>query len=268
MSETILIASNSLDALTYQPVVEHLAKSGYQTILYQADLVNDGRAECKTALGANGNLQAMYDRHLISSRTIGAAWYRRPGVYRDETQDVGHQYSMEHERKALQDAIWRIVPRRTWLNSPSQMDIASNKLEQLSLARRMGFLTPDTVVSNQWADVQKMPAEKLIFKMSFGQLYTAGGLKAMYSTVLDNSSKSLPRHTLPFPGIWQNYIPKKKEWRITVVGSQVFAAAIYTDSDAKDDWRKLQETDSVTFQIEPFPAHLQTMQWSVWMARR
>ncbi len=257
MPKTILIASNSLDTLTYQPVVEHLVKSGYRTIIYQADLVSDGRAECKIVLDTKGALQVIYDHHIISSRTIGAAWYRRPGVYRDETQDIGHQYSMEHERKALQDSIWTVIPKHRWLNDPYQMDIAGNKLEQLSLARKMGFLTPDTIVSNQWPDIQKLPAKKLIFKMSFGQLYTVDGLKAMYSTVLDNSSASLPLHTLPFPGIWQNYIPKKKEWRVTVVGSQVFAAAIYTTTDAEDDWRKLQETDSVTFKAEPFPQELQ-----------
>lgn len=57
----------------------------------------------------------------------------------------------------------------------------------------------------------------------------------------------------PFPAIYQEYMPKQREWRITVVGDEVFQAAIYTDEEAKDDWRKYQLTSKVTFKKEMMP---------------
>lgn len=40
---------------------------------------------------------------------------------------------------------------------------------------------------------------------------------------------------------------------MTVVGEEVFAATIYTDESAKDDWRKLQTSEAVQFKSESLP---------------
>jgi glutathione synthase/RimK-type ligase-like ATP-grasp enzyme len=54
-------------------------------------------------------------------------------------------------------------------------------------------------------------------------------------------------------------VEKAREWRVTVVGNNIFLAAIYTDESAKDDWRWHQNTSAVRFRKEVLPddiAHL------------
>lgn len=79
-------------------------------------------------------------------------------------------------------------------------------------------------------------------------------MKAMYTHVTNQQTgASLKASTYPFPAFYQPYIEKAREWRVTVVGEQVFPAAIYTDERAKDDWRRLQMTSAVQFRKEKPP---------------
>lgn len=59
---------------------------------------------------------------------------------------------------------------------------------------------------------------------------------------------------IPFPGFWQSYLHKQREWRITIVGRETFDAEIYTDKPAKDDWRVHQNSAAVEFKRGTFPA--------------
>jgi hypothetical protein len=63
------------------------------------------------------------------------------------------------------------------------------------------------------------------------------------------------RKPFRIPGLWQNYIEKKREWRITVVGDSFFEVTITTMSpEAAVDWRRYQEDErQVQFGRGRFP---------------
>jgi len=91
-------------------------------------------------------------------------------------------------------------------------------------------------------------------KLPNGRLYVEDKAHFLTCTIVDSKKYTKLSNTLPFPGIWQEYVPKKKEWRVNVVGANVFSAAIYTSKKAKDDWRRHQfEEGRVQFKDEALP---------------
>lgn len=94
----------------------------------------------------------------------------------------------------------------------------------------------------------------MVVKMILGVVSENGTQKALYTTPLDSDTvNDIKSYTTPFPGLYQPFMQKSREWRITVIGERIFAAAIYTDETAKDDWRLHQTTDAVRFVEEDAP---------------
>lgn len=156
----------------------------------------------------------------------------------------------------MHDTVWALYPEELWLNSPDNMHASERKLSQLLLARELGFTTPQTVVSSRWEFIEKRldPSKRpIIAKMIRGIIADETAVKAFSTTKIDNSLIGRLRHAIPFPGIYQPFIEKAREWRVTVVGNRVFSAAIYTHATAKDDWRKHQTTSAVRFERATLP---------------
>lgn len=252
--KTILIASSSIDETAWMPVAKNLGERGYDVVTYEADKVADGRVSLDIRVDRETGMTVRYDDSLLRLGGIASAWYRRPTMFAGEQADKARQLSLDTERKMIQYSLWDTVPEQAWLSAPERILHAEHKLIQLVLAREVGFDIPDTtVVANTWKPItESLPAE-IIFKPSYGMLYGDNELKMIYTAPFANDISKLPTDGIPFPGFWQPYLAKAKEWRITVVGDQAFDAAIYTDDRAKDDWRKHQLETNVQFKAETFP---------------
>lgn len=258
MEKPILITSASLDEHAYGPVREHLEKAGYPTVVYRTDKVLVGEESFLVDVTDNGELMVKYNNLDISPANIGAAWYRKLGnFFQDIPNDRAKQLYLNNEFSHLHDTVWPLYPQETWLNSPDSIRKADRKLLQLIVARELGFTIPETIISSDWSDISTrlLPDadSQMIVKTVRGIISDREKLKALYTTVLD--AETVERMTSsggisPFPGLYQPFLGKRKEWRVTMVGDEAFSAAIYTDNDAKDDWRRLQATSSVTFRQE------------------
>ncbi|HET8991443.1 MAG TPA: hypothetical protein VFN31_00200 [Candidatus Saccharimonadales bacterium] len=256
MSETskIVIASSSFDELTYGPVQQKLEDAGHEVVVYKTDRVFTGEDEF-TVSYHNSHLRITYNDTDISPDQVGALWYRKIAGFSvgPGPGNIAKQLHFNNELRSLHDTIWSLYPKDRWLNSPDAMRVADRKIGQLMLAHEIGFEVPKTVISSSWSKIDEelrcKPEDEIIVKMLRGIFSEGSKLKAMFTTVLNKEKlQELYDTTTPFPGVYQPYIAKKREWRITVVGNQVFPAAIITTSEAKDDWRKLQQTPSVLFQ--------------------
>ncbi len=187
--------------------------------------------------------------------SIVAAWYRRPAMFaREQNQDNKvRQLGLDNERNMIQYSLWNAVPEKRWLNPPQRISHADHKLTQLVLASELGFNVPETVVTNKWDFIRDNLPDRIVFKTSYGFMYSQDKLKVFYTTLFANDPAHLPISSNPFPGFWQSNLTKAREWRITIVGDQTFDAAIYTDEAAKDDWRIHQDKPTVQFKRETFP---------------
>lgn len=253
-----MIATSAYDWPCIEHTVSLLKGHGYELLLFNSDEIANGAKQFSMHISTSGIPTFIYEDKQVDPSKIQAAWYRRPNIFGlDETPL--RAYSLNQEYRELQRFFWDSIPPRAWFNDPVYMRAANNKLSQLTLARKLGFIIPETVVSNKWNDITALRAQTLTFKMPCsGTLYMGSEPpKGMGSTTLANDPAELPLHALPYPGLWQRHIPKKREWRVAVVGKQYFSTSIYTHNDAKDDWRKHQDNpELVQFAVESFPAEL------------
>ena len=100
---------------------------------------------------------------------------------------------------------------------------AGNRLYQATIAKSVGFLIPDTLVTQQ-----KQKAEEFVLSrqaiskaISFGSL-TEQGSEVVHTSAVDGSADFSGLEGCPV--LLQSFIPKRHEWRITTVGDRVFAA--------------------------------------------
>jgi glutathione synthase/RimK-type ligase-like ATP-grasp enzyme len=132
-----------------------------------------------------------------------------------------------------------------WLPGPLHLlRRADNKHLQLRLAAQLGFRIPSTLMSNG-------PEELLAFhrrhdgcvidKQPSVMLARTQGENVMrYSQMVSTRDIAYARRLRYSPMLFQRYVEKAVEIRVTVVGTRVFAAEIHSQSTAhtRHDWRR------------------------------
>jgi glutathione synthase/RimK-type ligase-like ATP-grasp enzyme len=257
--KTILIASSSIDGPTLQPVIDRLEDKGFRVVWYKADDVAAGRKTLTYGLDNRGIVRAWYDGERFDPEDIAAAWYRRPNEFRVFEDDRAKVLSLDRERRESQESLWRAIPAERWLNAPHIMHAADDKILQLREAKHLGFEIPSTVISNKWdAIFESLPEDEVVLKMNYGWMLVNNRHKLLTTTLIKRSQREALAKISPFPGHWQGFIPKKREWRVTVVGDKVFPASIHTTEKSRVDWRNHQaDPKLVQFKEEVFPKEYQ-----------
>ncbi|MEV0281628.1 ATP-grasp ribosomal peptide maturase [Streptomyces sp. NPDC050610] len=195
-------------------------------------------------------------RRTLDLASVRSVYYRRP-----TRPKFPEGMSPEACKTAETEARWGFggllsaLPCR-WLPPPGKAADAEYKPLQLRVAAEAGLSVPRTLITNdpeaarEFADLIGGP---LVYKPFFHVRGTVGGQAvAVYANVVEPDD-------LPHPDIattahlFQEWVPKAHEVRLTVVGRRIFAAEIHTDSDAgRIDWRS--DYDSHTYRIcEPPP---------------
>lgn len=261
---TILITAATLDAHAYEPVRQILEKSNYPTVVYRTDKVLSGEEHLNVSLLETGQLHVTYNDQSIAPDDVGAAWQRKIANFElpHLTGDKGRQQYVNNEIRHMHEMLWSLYPEDLWLNAPERMRQADRKLGQLLVAHEVGFDIPETLVTGDWQSVTDMLEnyEQIVVKVTRGIVSEGDIVKALYTTALTNNDIIRLRDVAsPFPGLYQPYVQKAREWRVTVVGDEIFPAAIYTTGAAKLDWRTHQLTSEVEFKNETLPENVRDM---------
>jgi glutathione synthase/RimK-type ligase-like ATP-grasp enzyme len=157
-------------------------------------------------------------------------------VLPSEIRRPSHQQFALTESHEAFSGLWHCL-RAFWVNPPLKDEAAHRKAYQLLTARRIGLATPRTLISNDPVEVrsfvEKQGAGKTIYK-SFSATQQEWRetrlLKADELEKLDNVRFA--------PVIFQEYIEAVYDIRITMVGDEIFAAAIHSQQTSyKVDFR-------------------------------
>lgn len=198
----------------------------------------------------------------IDLSTVNSIWYRRPN------KPVPHPNLDERVRRfvaaecstVIDDVLGNLECR--WLPArPSTHRTAEAKLLQLRLAIKLGFTTPTTLVTNQPSSLLSFHQRtngKIISKLAGKSFGTMLGTHLIRYTEQVSSRDLLHVESLRLcPMVFQEYVPKLVELRVTVVGNNVFTAEI--DSQATNhtqfDWRRY-EHDRTPHRIHELPDHV------------
>lgn len=173
------------------------------------------------------------DQHLLSLQEITSIWYRRPTPFEiDPTLPPAAQQFAQAEARMAIGGVLRSLPV-LWVNHPEKMVAADYKPYQLKIASNCGLQTPETLLTNAaHAARQFLEAHPagIIYKTLSGALIfsESGEPLSIYTSrvsLQDLEQQDSIHHTVC---LFQEEIPKELELRITVIGKQVFAAAIFS----------------------------------------
>ncbi|MDP3956444.1 MAG: hypothetical protein Q8P97_00425 [bacterium] len=190
-----------------------------------------------------GVIKDSFGRSLTLDQIV-SVWYRRPMDARPD-QGISAETSRDFvikESREFTESLWFQIDS-LWVNHPYKLRKASRKIQQLKVARQVGWEIPLTLVSNDIAEVRQFVEKnsEVVVKTLFNQFVVSGEeYKSFFTHALNSADGARLRDVKLCPCIFQETVRKTLELRITVIGNEVFAAALDTQKSprAKDDWRR------------------------------
>lgn len=176
---------------------------------------------------------------------ITSVWYRRPETPETKVEDPGQRQFAEHELSELLQQLYFKLGNSFWVSDYQALDAARRKLPQLHIARSLGMAVPKTLATNSPRRIRSFYNEcagRVVYKTLHAPVIKPSSgpeLWGVPTTIIGNdyiSQIDLIRHT---GGIFQEYIDKAYEIRVTVIGEEIFAAKINSQVEptAQTDWR-------------------------------
>lgn len=197
-------------------------------------------------LGTGGRPSLKFDG--LKQSKPSSIWYRR---IRSPARPLGmqegvYEFCLQENRAALLGSIAGYQTR--WMSHPADVWRAELKPYQLQQAQEIGLRVPKTIVTNDPGSIRKAfhTFGPMIVKPSrSGYAVVDGQERSIYTSRLLAEHLEHVDEARLSPAIYQELIPKRYDVRATVVGTNVFAAAIHSQTDpaAAVDWRHTDNPD-------------------------
>lgn len=180
---------------------------------------------------------------LLNEINYQSVWFRRTKLPEIENVSLEERLYILSETDSFFNNLFSILPAK-WLSQPASVYNAENKLLQLKVAQQIGFVIPDTLITNSKMELKEfyeVNDQNIIIKpISQTRIqYKESPAFIFTSVVTKKIIDEIEKYDLT-PCLFQKNISKEYEIRATVVNEEVFAAAVYSqdDNDTKIDWRK------------------------------
>ena len=168
----------------------------------------------------------------------GVVWWRRPQPFQvhAEISNGAYRHFALSEAEEAFAGLWLALDT-FWVNQPIRDQAAARKVYQLRLAQDVGLETPVTLVTNSPEDalafVRERGPERTIYKA-----FSASVQHWRETRLLKPEELKLLDNVKFAPLIFQEYVPAQVDLRITIMGEDVFAAAIHSqDTSYAVDFR-------------------------------
>lgn len=183
--------------------------------------------------GETFNIYIKDSQRSFNSEEILSVWFRRPKDIEVSHVDEGTAAFIQSQANAvLRGLYFSTHDTALWVNPLTSLHRGRIKLQQLQLAKKLGMLVPKTLVTNN-------PEQALEFISGFPKactnsldepcFTTDGHLFPFYTKIVtkEEISENLDGiricHTL-----FQEYIEKSYEVRVTIIDHEIFALAMYS----------------------------------------
>ena len=242
-SSVLVVSHGSDDHVSL--VCAELAKLGVETVIYDTDRYGVEVDASLTVEGRQPSCILRVGETEHSGDRFGAILFRHIRLPQaPQIADLAARRMAESELRATLEGTILALEPALWMNHPHANRLARNKLLQLRLAAKLGFMVPDTRVTSDPHEIRKQYRAwdgRMIAKLAGGQVvgesidsqYVILTTQLSENDLLDDAALSA------CPAIYQRLVEKQYEVRVTVVGDEVFACRI--DSQALDlariDWR-------------------------------
>ena len=196
---------------------------------------------------SNGDISSYIRIHnkLIDLNSVKSIWNYSPLEIRFESSLIEESKDFVHaEWSEGVKSLWYSIDSR-WVNSPSAISGSGNRIKQLVFAHQAGLDTPETIVTNDpniLVDFYHKHDSKIITKTLASSKGIPRG-KFIFTNIVKDQDIRFASTLKYSPCLFQEYIPKKTELRVTIIGESIFTAEIHSQSSSKTmhDWRNYDD---------------------------
>jgi ATP-grasp ribosomal peptide maturase len=186
----------------------------------------------------------------IDLEAVTAVWYRAPRAYEfPPGLSAPEQAHANLEAKYGLGGVLGSLPA-LWVNHPARLAVAAYKPTQLTLAHQCGLQVPDTTITNDPQTVLRFAdTGPTVAKVLGSNTLTEEGLqKLTFTRLLDGTDLADLRGVETTTHLFQRWVPKAHDVRLTVIGERMTAAAITAHSpEGLVDFRS--DYDHLTYQL-------------------
>lgn len=243
--DIVLLITHSGDFFTIDRVAEALSKKGVQPFRLDTD-----RFPLAVELTAHfDNCKSYhtieYGGYSISTEQVQAVWLRR--IWEPKlSADLAPKFreACIRESQATLNGFWDSLRNAHWVDNLECINAANDKLRQLRVATEVGFVIPQTLVTNKAESAKEFFHQvngKMVSKLLTPLSRTMESTSFFFYTSVVKEEDLQDAESLRYcPMVFQEQIPKQWELRVVYVNGKVFVgaldASIYNTS--KVDWRK------------------------------
>jgi hypothetical protein len=206
-----------------------------------------------------------FPKARVHFKDIKSIWYRRPvpAIPSPEIVDPANREFVQAESRSSLDGIWRCL-NCFWVSHPDNLRKSEFKLYQLKIAKEIGFSIWPTLLTNIPTEARSFYEDqdcKVIYKpLRRGRIFRDESVSLIYSNLVDTSQAQMFHMIAYAPSLFQKYVPKLVEIRVTVIGSKVFAVEIHSQDHvtSRHDWRR-GDTTQIRHSIHSLPGEVESM---------
>jgi hypothetical protein len=233
MPSVVLLVTETSD-LAADLLVLAARRRGIPLVRFNQDLFP---REVRIAWSNDGEARFVCEGRSFREGDVSGAWFRRP-FGRGGASAV--EAFTARQSAACLDGVWETV-RWFWMNAPAATARAELKLLQLRHAQRLGFVIPDTLVTNIPSAARGFvrSREAIAKTLAGGRMTLDGKDHAIFTSAVVESQLGADAAIEACPVIFQPRIDSCFDVRVTVVGNRVFPARIVVRNrrQSEVDWR-------------------------------
>jgi len=249
----LLVLTNSADSHA-DLVIECLRRRGVPCVrLNTADFPQ--RAALTSVIEGVACRLTLQKDARVDLDAVRTVWWRHPEPPLMPTDDATDAQLSRNESWWALGALWYLLGDRRWVSPYPAFSASRHKPYQLHAASAVGLEVPRTLVTN---DPDAVPeffescGGHMIYKAceTTRRVDAAGRRSALFTAPVQRADMARVRGTVKLaPCIFQEYVPKRSEVRVTIVGRRLFAAEIHPRQGETMlcDWR----LDSSRVRCEP-----------------
>ena len=206
-------------------VLDSLSRAGHAAAL--VDTSRFPQNACLTERFENGrcHFQFSIDDNQVDLSACRAGWWRRPQpmVVDPRMPPAAASFSLTECYEAFA-GLWPAM-NLTWVNPPHLDEVAHHKPYQLAIATEVGLRIPRTVITNDPTVARKF-IEELAPRPCIYKTFLATENCWRETRLIQPGEVEILDAVRHAPVIFQEYIAARADVRVTVVGPQMFPAAI------------------------------------------
>lgn len=259
MAKDQIVIVTKMDDAHADDVILRLLEMGHEPVRLNTD---DVPLNTTLSLGlgndtggaVRGAIEIRTNGRRIDVEAIRSIWWRRPDAFGlpIDLPEQEREFANDEIDHALR-GLWASLDCY-WISYPEHIRQAGWKVNQLQRAAQLGFEVPRTLITTDPEEARAFFEAcngQMIFKVMTDPFLAAPKVIRKHpdqpphepyqanTTLVTEAELALLDSVRLVPCLFQEYIPKRVELRVTVIGDELFAAEIHSQEHEKTrvDWR-------------------------------